>query len=92
VVPSRWNEPFGVVAVEALACGCRVLAAESGALPSIVGQANVYQPNTPDALAARLEEMLWGQQSESYGEEYALDKYRPECVTARIEEVLCAVS
>jgi len=24
-VPSRWEEPFGIVALEAIACGCRVL-------------------------------------------------------------------
>ena len=37
VVPSRWEEPFGIVALEGLACGCRMIVAESGGLPEAVG-------------------------------------------------------
>lgn len=37
VVPSRWEEPFGIVALEGLACGCEVVASESGGLPEAVG-------------------------------------------------------
>jgi glycosyltransferase involved in cell wall biosynthesis len=41
VVPSRWREPFGVVALEGLACGCIVLASDGGGLPDAVGTAGV---------------------------------------------------
>jgi glycosyltransferase involved in cell wall biosynthesis len=41
VVPSRWREPFGVVVLEALACGCVVLASDGGGLPDAVGQAGL---------------------------------------------------
>src|SRR5206468_6246356 len=34
--PIRWNEPFGLVMVEALACGTPVLAFPEGAAPEIV--------------------------------------------------------
>jgi len=37
VVPSMWEEPFGVVALEAIACGCVPLVARSGGLPDAVG-------------------------------------------------------
>ncbi len=37
VVPSTWEEPFGIVALEGLACGCRMIVAESGGLPEAVG-------------------------------------------------------
>lgn len=41
VVPSRWQEPFGRTALEALACGSAVIASRSGGLPEIVGQAGL---------------------------------------------------
>ena len=52
VVPSRWDEPFGLVALEAAACGAAVIASPRGALPEILGDAAVYTaPDRPDALA-----------------------------------------
>lgn len=41
VIPSRWREPFGVVALEGLACGCVVLASDGGGLPDAVGSAGL---------------------------------------------------
>jgi len=36
IVPIEWNEPFGVVFAEALACGTPVISCPRGALPEIV--------------------------------------------------------
>jgi glycosyltransferase involved in cell wall biosynthesis len=36
LMPGRWPEPFGLVAIESLACGTPVLARPAGALPEIV--------------------------------------------------------
>jgi glycosyltransferase involved in cell wall biosynthesis len=36
LMPIRWNEPFGMVMVEALACGTPVIAFREGAAPEIV--------------------------------------------------------
>jgi glycosyltransferase involved in cell wall biosynthesis len=39
VVPSTWEEPFGIVALEAAACGCVVLGSDAGGLSEAVGPA-----------------------------------------------------
>lgn len=36
LVPSTWEEPFGMVMIEALACGTPIIALESGAIPEII--------------------------------------------------------
>jgi glycosyltransferase involved in cell wall biosynthesis len=36
LVPIQWNEPFGIVFAESLACGTPVIACPTGALPEIV--------------------------------------------------------
>lgn len=38
VIPSLWEEPFGLVALEGLAAGCKVIAADGGGLPEAVGE------------------------------------------------------
>jgi glycosyltransferase involved in cell wall biosynthesis len=37
LMPSRWDEPFGLVAAEAMACGTPVAGLRSGALPEVIG-------------------------------------------------------
>jgi glycogen synthase len=59
VVPSRWAEPFGIVALEGIACGCRVVASDQGGLPEAVGRCGGTFPNGDlAALVDRLEEEL----------------------------------
>lgn len=59
VVPSRWEEPFGIVVLEGLACGCVVTVADSGALPDVVGPCGpVFPKNDAAALAATLNDLL----------------------------------
>ncbi len=60
VIPSYY-ESFGLVALESMACGTPVLAAQTGGLPSIVrdgGNGLLFQWRQPDALAGKLEQML----------------------------------
>jgi glycogen synthase len=53
VVPSTWEEPFGLVAIEAMAAGLPVIATRSGGLPEIVrsgGNGYIVPPNDAQAL------------------------------------------
>lgn len=55
VVPSRWPEPFGLAALEAMANGSALVCAPNGGLPEVAGAAAVYaDPDLPGALAAAL--------------------------------------
>ncbi len=52
VVPSRWNEPFGLTALEAIACGAPLIVSPRGGLPEVAGEAAVYaNPDDPQEMA-----------------------------------------
>ena len=59
VVPSQWREPFGVVVLEGLACGCVVLASDGGGLPDAVGCAGLlFRRGDQADLVAKLRELI----------------------------------
>ncbi len=41
LVPSVWEEPFGLVALEGMACGCIPVVSDGGGLPDAVGNAGI---------------------------------------------------
>ncbi len=45
VVPSKWQEPFGIVALEGIACGCVVVGSKDGGLKDAIGSCGVTFPN-----------------------------------------------
>lgn len=54
-VPSRWPEPFGLVALEAMASGAALVCSGRGGLTELVGDAAlIVDPDRPGALAAAL--------------------------------------
>ncbi len=58
-VPSRWIEPFGIVALEGIACGCVVVGTSLGGLPEAIGPCGVTVPNAdPPAMARALRSLL----------------------------------
>lgn len=58
IVPSLWEEPFGLIVAEAYACGTPVIAASSGALQDMVEDQVTglkYPPKDSAALARKVE-------------------------------------
>jgi glycosyltransferase involved in cell wall biosynthesis len=56
-VPSVWAEPFGLVAIEAMAAGTPVIASATGGLVEIVEHCRtglLVSPNSVDGLAAAM--------------------------------------
>jgi UDP-glucose:(glucosyl)LPS alpha-1,2-glucosyltransferase len=52
VVPSRWQEPFGLTALEAMASGAALICSPRGGLPEVAGDAALYaDPDDPAVLA-----------------------------------------
>jgi glycosyltransferase involved in cell wall biosynthesis len=92
VVPSRWEEPFGLVALEGLACGCVVVVANSGGLPEVIGPCGPTVPkNDPIALAAELNRLVSNPEIlASYRQRIAqhLSKYRTATMLDACEAVI----
>lgn len=59
IVPSMGVEGFGIVALEGLACGCRMLVSNAGGLAEAVnGHGDVFEMGDVDALCGLLERCL----------------------------------
>ncbi len=58
LVPSLWKEPFGIVALEAMACGCVPIVSDGGGLPDAVGNAGiVVERGSYQSLLAAMEKV-----------------------------------
>ncbi len=61
VVPSRYQEPFGIVALEGIACGCLVVGSEGGGLKEAIGPCGrTFRNGDAADLARVLAEVLRG--------------------------------
>ncbi|CAN5773034.1 hypothetical protein BH11VER1_BH11VER1_10730 [soil metagenome] len=59
VVPSIWEEPFGIVALEGLACGCEVIVSDCGGLPEALGShGKTFSKGNALELAFHIKESL----------------------------------
>lgn len=59
LVPSRWREPFGIVVLEGIACGCIPIVSSGGGLIEAVGDAGlVFDRNNLNDLVDKIK-YLW---------------------------------
>jgi glycogen(starch) synthase len=57
VIPSRWKEPFGIVALEGLACGCKIVCPDEGGLKEAAGPSSyLYRHNDLESLINAIEQ------------------------------------
>lgn len=77
IIPSNGKEGFGIVALEGLACGCRIIASDSGGLAEAVGNfGQLFQPGDVHQLNGLLKEAL---------QEINQPAYQPEELTAYLD-------
>jgi glycogen(starch) synthase len=60
LIPSRrsWSEPFGVVALEGIACGCIPVGTRYGGLPEAIGDCGPLCDETPESVSDAAEPLL----------------------------------
>jgi glycosyltransferase involved in cell wall biosynthesis len=65
VTPSLWQEPFGIVNIEAMACECPVIATSTGGIPEIVEDRKtgfLYSPHDVNSLRNKIDFLIQNQQ------------------------------
>lgn len=97
LVPSRWAEPFGIVALEGAACGCFVLGSNLGGLADAIGPCGATFPNRNEAaLVALLKHALQGELplANTSARQVHLERHRPSVVASRYLDLFtfCASS
>ena len=95
LVPSNYFEAFGLIALEALACGMDVVAFRRGGLPEAVGEAGlICDENTSADLAAKVARLL--DEPDLRARLHAnrarhLEQFRKAVAAARYRDVLSAI-
>lgn len=95
IVPSRWEEGFGMVALEAASCGIPVIASRRGGLPEAVGDGGLliddYQ--NVDAWVSAIETVLgdtarYQNLSQRARRHAASDTFNPDALAHRLHGIL----
>jgi glycosyltransferase involved in cell wall biosynthesis len=93
IVPSTWPEPFGIVILEAMACGKPVIASRIGGIPDVVidGETGLLvPPDDHNALRESIADLLAdSERTARMGQAAltALEQFRSRAVVPRIEQV-----
>jgi glycosyltransferase involved in cell wall biosynthesis len=96
VVPSRWAEPFGIVALEGIACGCVVVGSRDGGLGEAIGPCGLTFKNGDEReLADCLKALLLDPQRRAVFQKDAsahLVKFRAEGVANAYLQLIKEIS
>jgi len=95
VIPSVWQEPFGLIALEALACGCVLVASRGGGLSEAVGDCGLLFDNgdedgLADALHCVLTDLDLQERLRSRAEEH-LSHFQPASQALRYLELFDSI-
>lgn len=95
VVPSLWDEPFGIVALEGAACGCAVVGSQGGGLPEAIGPCGeTFRNGDCRGLASLLHEILSDATRLQKYRQSAMEhlaQHRPEVIAAKYIEYFRSV-
>jgi glycosyltransferase involved in cell wall biosynthesis len=98
LVPSRWDEPFGRVAMESLACGTPVVVSDRGGLPEIPDPSCglVVDPEDGPAMAAAVASVVaggrWAGSARLAARERFAARFSPAAVGQNLERLLAAAA
>lgn len=85
LVPSIWEEPFGNVVLEGMACGCLPVVSNGGGLPEAVGKAGLtFKRGDIESLVNQIKRLL-----EKPEWEKKLREAAPQHLAAHLPEVVC---
>ena len=94
IVPSLWEEPFGIVALEGMACGCIPIVSDGGGLPEAVGKAGlVFERGNVNALATCILSVIDNQCLQKRLRENVsnhLAAHHPEVIAEKYLEIITA--
>ncbi|MDX1953703.1 MAG: glycosyltransferase family 4 protein [Verrucomicrobiota bacterium] len=94
-VPSRWDEPFGLVALEGIACGCVPVIPDSGGLPEAAGPCGLkFRHRSAEDLSRCLTEALSSESLRAKCLQQApahLEKHTPEKIAAQYLELFTSL-
>ena len=87
-----WEEQFGLVLIEAMACGKPVITTRSGAIPEVVGPHGILvEPRDPRAVSERLIQIhdgrLGGQESCAAARTFIIEKYATKVVCDQLRQL-----
>lgn len=80
VIPSLWDEPLGLVAIEAMSSGCAVVASRRGGIPELVDDAGI--------LIDSGEVAAWAEHLSRLAEDAALQRHYQQAARARAVQCL----